>query len=131
MASASLVACESCDLLQRLGEIPEGATALCVRCGGVLRRRRRNSIERTLALTLAASVLFVVANSFPFLPLPPAGGATPATTAPLPPPPPPPAPPAPKGGPGPAAALPRGVFGARPPLMGKGGGGEGIWRRRR
>ena len=65
--AASLVGCPSCDLLQRLGEIPEGATALCVRCGGVLRRRRRNSIERTLALTLAASVLFVVANSFPFL----------------------------------------------------------------
>ncbi len=67
MASASLVACHSCDLLQRLGEVPEGSTALCLRCGGVLRRRRRNSIERTLALTLAASVLFVVANSFPFL----------------------------------------------------------------
>jgi paraquat-inducible protein A len=67
MASANLVACAGCDLLQRLGEIPEGATALCRRCGGVLRRRRRNSIERTLALTLAASVLFVVANSFPFL----------------------------------------------------------------
>jgi paraquat-inducible protein A len=67
MASTSLVGCQSCDLLQRLGEIPEGATALCRRCGGVLRRKRRNSIERTLALTLAASVLFVVANSFPFL----------------------------------------------------------------
>ncbi len=67
MASTGLVACRDCDLLQGLGEIPEGTTALCVRCGGVLRRRRRNSIERTLALTLAASVLFVVANSFPFL----------------------------------------------------------------
>jgi paraquat-inducible protein A len=67
MRSASLVACHDCDLLQHLGEIPEGATALCVRCGGVLRRRRRNSVERTLALTLAAGVLFVVANSYPFL----------------------------------------------------------------
>jgi paraquat-inducible protein A len=33
----------------------------------VLRRRRPRSIERTLALTLGAAVLFVVANSFPFL----------------------------------------------------------------
>jgi paraquat-inducible protein A len=61
------VACPDCDLLHRLGEIPEGATASCLRCGGVLRRRRRNGIERTLALALAAAVLFAVANAFPFL----------------------------------------------------------------
>ena len=67
MAAAALVACHDCDLLQRLAEIPEGATALCGRCGGVLRRRRRNSIERTLAFTLSATILFAVANSFPFL----------------------------------------------------------------
>src|SRR5262245_18350872 len=45
----------------------EGATAYCTRCGGLLRRKRRKSIERTLALTLAASMLYVVANVFPFL----------------------------------------------------------------
>jgi paraquat-inducible protein A len=67
MAAAALVACHDCDLLQRLGELPEGALALCRRCGGVLRRRRRNSIERTLALALSASILFAVANAFPFL----------------------------------------------------------------
>lgn len=67
MTAAALVACHDCDLLQRLREVPEGATALCPRCGGVLRRRRRNSVERTLALTYAASVLFAVANAFPFL----------------------------------------------------------------
>jgi len=67
MTSQGLVACQDCDLLQRLAAIPEGATALCRRCRGVLRRRRRNSIERTLALTLAASFLFAVANAFPFL----------------------------------------------------------------
>jgi paraquat-inducible protein A len=33
----------------------------------VLRRRRRNAIERTLALALASAVLFAVANAFPFL----------------------------------------------------------------
>jgi len=67
MAASTLVACHDCDLLQRLGEIPEGATATCPRCGGVLRRRRRNSIERTLAFALSASILFAVANAFPFL----------------------------------------------------------------
>ena len=65
--SAHVVACRDCDLLHTLGELPEGATALCRRCGGVLRRRRRNTIERTLALSLAAAVLFAVANAFPFL----------------------------------------------------------------
>ena len=33
----------------------------------MLRRRPRNGLEHTLALAVAAAVLFVVANSFPFL----------------------------------------------------------------
>jgi paraquat-inducible protein A len=65
--SARFVACRDCDLVHVLGELPEGATALCRRCGSVLRRRRPNPIERTLALSLSAAVLFAVANSFPFL----------------------------------------------------------------
>jgi paraquat-inducible protein A len=64
---ARFVACHDCDLVHALGELPEGATALCSRCGGVLRRRRPNPIERTLALSLSSAVLFAVANSFPFL----------------------------------------------------------------
>ena len=67
MAPASWVACHDCDRLHRLGEIPEGSAARCCRCGSLLRRRRRRSIERTLALVTGAAVLFVVANSFPFL----------------------------------------------------------------
>jgi paraquat-inducible protein A len=61
------VACPDCDLLYRLNEVPEGGTARCRRCRGVLRRRRRNGLERTLALSSAAAVLFVVSNTFPFL----------------------------------------------------------------
>jgi len=53
--------------LQRLGDVPEGATARCPRCGGLLRKNPRNGLERALALTYAAAILFVVANSFPFL----------------------------------------------------------------
>ena len=67
MPRVRLVACHDCDLLCRLGPLAEGASAYCARCGALLRRRRRNSIERTLALTIAASVLYLVANSFPFL----------------------------------------------------------------
>ena len=62
-----MVACEDCDLLHRLGEVPEGGAARCRRCHGTLRRRPRNGLEHTLALALASAVLFLVANSFPFL----------------------------------------------------------------
>ena len=62
-----LVACEDCDLLHQLGPVPEGGAARCRRCGGTLRRRPRNGLEHTLALAIAAAVLFVVANVFPFL----------------------------------------------------------------
>jgi paraquat-inducible protein A len=62
----TVVACHDCDLLNRL---PEGATTslLCARCGAVLYQYKPNSIDRALALTLAALVLFILSNSFPFL----------------------------------------------------------------
>lgn len=81
MAPAGWTACHDCDWLQRLGEVPEGGMALCARCGGVLRRRRRNSVERTLALSIAASVLFAVANAFPFLAFDMRGQVTQTTLA--------------------------------------------------
>jgi len=67
MVQERWVACPDCDLLHRVGEVPFGSSARCGRCGGLLRRRRARSIERTLALVLGAAVLFAVANTFPFL----------------------------------------------------------------
>ena len=61
------IACHECDLIHRIGSVAEGATARCSRCGAVLYRHRKNSLDRTLSLTLAGLVLFVLANSFPFL----------------------------------------------------------------
>lgn len=63
----SLIACHDCDLLLHLPRVPEGEAARCRRCGAILRQRRRKAIERTLALSLAAAVLFAVAQAFPFL----------------------------------------------------------------
>lgn len=80
-SAVSIVACRDCDLLHALGDLPEGATAVCRRCSGILRRRRRNTIERTLALSLAAVVLFVVANAFPFLSFEMKGQTTTTTLA--------------------------------------------------
>ena len=65
----SLMACHECDLLQRLPPVPEGRVALCSRCGAVLFRPKRNSVDRTLALNLTGILLYAVAVSFPFLAL--------------------------------------------------------------
>jgi paraquat-inducible protein A len=67
MSRDALTLCEECDLLQRIPPLPESAAAHCARCGHLLHRHRPNSIDRTLALTLAGLVLFIIANSFPFL----------------------------------------------------------------
>ena len=63
----SLIACLHCDLLQRLPELAPGASARCPRCNKELWRCREDSLNRTLALTLAAAVLYVIANSVPML----------------------------------------------------------------
>ena len=67
MADPSLVACPQCDLLQRLPELAPGASARCPRCNKELWRRKEDSINRTLALTIAAAALYVVANIVPML----------------------------------------------------------------
>jgi paraquat-inducible protein A len=66
-ADPALVACPHCDLLQRLPALEAGAAARCPRCDAELWRPREDSLDRTLALTLAALVLYLVANTFPML----------------------------------------------------------------
>ena len=63
----SLIACHECDLLHRVQPLPEGGAARCVRCGALLYYQKKDSLDRTLALTIAGLVLFIVANTFPFL----------------------------------------------------------------
>ena len=67
VGDASLIACQHCDLLQRLSELEPGASARCPRCSKELWRHREDSLNRTLALTVAAAVLYVIANSVPML----------------------------------------------------------------
>lgn len=75
LADASLVACPHCDLLQRLPKIAPGDSARCPRCDKELWRRQKDSVNRTLPLTLAALVLYVIANTVPMLGLTAAGHA--------------------------------------------------------
>lgn len=67
MSTRHLMACHDCDLLYRMPAVPDGMTATCGRCGAVLAKPKPNSLERSLALAVAGLVLFVLANSFPFL----------------------------------------------------------------
>lgn len=67
MSYDAITECHECGLLQRNPAIPPGGSAQCARCGCVLHRDRPDSLNRTMALTIAGIVLFMVANSFPFL----------------------------------------------------------------
>lgn len=70
MNSASagrLIACHECDLLQRATPLPRNGVLRCRRCGAELARDRGDSVDRALAFTLAAMVLFVVSNAFPMV----------------------------------------------------------------
>ena len=74
-----LVVCPDCDLLQRLPEIEPGGSARCPRCDHQIWHRVEDSLDRCLALALAAAVLYVVANSVPMLGLTAVGHAASTT----------------------------------------------------
>jgi paraquat-inducible protein A len=65
--ASNLIACHDCDLLQRETVLQPGGVAVCIRCGAVLYRNNPASIERTLALTIAAAILFMISNVFPIV----------------------------------------------------------------
>lgn len=66
-ATAKLIACHECDLLQREIVLPPGGAATCRRCGALLYRNNAGSLDRPLALLLAAAIVFVLANVFPIV----------------------------------------------------------------
>ena len=61
------VTCPICSLAQGLGPLQPGEAADCRRCGAILRERRAVPITFTLALALAALILYVPANVYPIL----------------------------------------------------------------
>ncbi|MCW8964798.1 MAG: paraquat-inducible protein A [Gammaproteobacteria bacterium] len=67
-AESRLVACHECDHLHHSAPIAEGARALCTQCGSLL-YRQSSGVDTTLALYIAALILMIIANSFPFLSL--------------------------------------------------------------
>ncbi|HXY54739.1 MAG TPA: paraquat-inducible protein A [Nitrospirota bacterium] len=67
LSDSSLIGCPHCDLLQRLPALEPGESARCPRCNEELWRRKEDSLHRPLALTIAAALLYVVANTVPML----------------------------------------------------------------
>jgi paraquat-inducible protein A len=67
MTHGKLIACHECDLLQREVDVPEGGGLRCRRCRAQLYRELPNSLDRALAFSLAAAVLFVVSNVYPIV----------------------------------------------------------------
>jgi paraquat-inducible protein A len=61
------IACPDCDLLQGIPPLPRGGKARCGRCGKTLAARRHASLDRALALTIAAAIAFIVANTAPLM----------------------------------------------------------------
>jgi paraquat-inducible protein A len=67
MNNQPLTTCHECDLLQYEVPLPEGGVAHCPRCGAELYRSHPDSLERSLALTTGAILLFAIANAFPIV----------------------------------------------------------------
>jgi paraquat-inducible protein A len=69
MTPLETVACPACDLLQRIPPLPLRGKASCPRCGQTLASRPSDPLDRPLALTLAAGVALIVANTAPLMAL--------------------------------------------------------------
>jgi paraquat-inducible protein A len=64
-----LTACEECDIVYRKREIACDELARCPRCGAVVERGHKLGLEGQLALSVAALMVFMMANSFPIITL--------------------------------------------------------------
>ena len=62
-AAAAPIACPDCDLLQHIPPLPPRAKAHCPRCGHILARHINDPRDVPLALTLAAAIILVIANT--------------------------------------------------------------------
>jgi paraquat-inducible protein A len=59
----SLVVCEQCGKAHRWRPLAQGSMARCVRCEGILGRGHRLPLTTILALTITASVIFLIGIS--------------------------------------------------------------------
>ena len=67
MQKINFDACPECDVLLNRSAPDFGENAHCPRCGYLLQRPRKQSIEKTLALSIAGLVLLIPANLMPLI----------------------------------------------------------------
>ena len=65
--TSSIVACDTCGLLQSVTPVPVGYVAKCARCHFQLFGRLPDSRTRTLVFAIAAAILYVPANLYPIV----------------------------------------------------------------
>lgn len=63
----NLVICEHCDSVYRRHPLARDEVASCERCEAVLYRASRLDVDRWLALTVAAAIVFTIANVCPVI----------------------------------------------------------------
>jgi paraquat-inducible protein A len=62
-----VVLCGTCELALDTSALEPGTKAVCPRCRSKVSERKINSLQRTLALSLGALLLYVPANIYPIL----------------------------------------------------------------
>ena len=62
-------ACHECDLLITIDDFAPGSRASCPRCGHKIATHTRDGMTKSLALSIAAAMLLLASNLFPFLSL--------------------------------------------------------------
>lgn len=75
--NAGIVVCNECHELNR--QEPDSTSQTCTRCGAIVHARRPNSIVRTWALLIAASILYIPANILPIMTVSTLGQGSPDT----------------------------------------------------
>src|ERR1700758_3900581 len=74
-----LLVCPHCDAVHRTVVLGRHEVAACLACGHILARHSSLSVDQLLALTVAAAVLFLIANSYPLMTIEVGGMHTEAT----------------------------------------------------
>jgi len=69
LSHQSQLICHECDALLRMPAVQVGQKVVCPRCDCTLYKSRRDTVDRGLALSLAALILFVPANFLPIMTL--------------------------------------------------------------
>lgn len=63
----NLVNCHTCAFLASKSDFQHSGHPVCPRCGSAMHRRKSNSINRTWALILSATILYIPANVYPVM----------------------------------------------------------------